>query len=80
MMENTLGIDDLKLPEAIEVSAVEDRALLDRPVRIFGEVATLQLQRTGDRLFVVVERPNACAQPPCGEAEQTRYRNRRRGR
>lgn len=57
------------MPEPADEFAIKDRTLADGPLAVVREVASLQLRSTGDALRIVVERPDAGAEPLRGEAE-----------
>ncbi len=50
---------------------IQDRSLFDNPIRVFGKITSLQLQRARDRLRIVINRMDLCTQPARRQAEQS---------
>src|SRR3954452_10892187 len=70
MMKNAPGIDEVERPELFQVVAIEHRSSLDDPVRVPRKIASLELDRTGDRLRIIVKRMNLGANAPCDKTKE----------
>ena len=71
MMQHAPGIDHVEYAEPAHILAVEDRALLDRPIGIARKMSDAQAGGAEDGRGVEVERMDPRAEPAGGEREQT---------
>src|SRR6266480_2154330 len=72
MVENTPGIDHIKLSRRGQVLGVQRVSLLYGPVRSIGEVATLQLLCACNAPRIVIERVNPNGSSPhCGKRKKS---------
>ena len=67
VMQDSPRINHVKCAETAHVLAVQDRALLDRPLAVTGEIAVAQCRGAEDGVFIEIERTHARAEFSGGE-------------
>src|SRR5262245_66691258 len=70
VMQDSPSIDHVECAETSHVLAVQDRALLDRPFPVTGEIAVAQSRGAEDGVFVEIERMHARAKFASGERKE----------
>src|SRR5262249_12360263 len=62
MMQHSPGVNDVECTEPAHIFAVQDRALLDRPFSVAGEISLAQSSSAQYGILIEIERMYACAE------------------
>jgi hypothetical protein len=61
-MQHSPGVNDVECAELVHIFAIQDRALLDRPFTVAGEISLAQSSSAQYGILIEIERMYACAE------------------